>query len=78
MFVQNMLGIRQIQTKYISDLDVPLHIEPYKCWVLYVMFVLLSLSFIVFLLLIKLKQLSKFSFLFLILKHDLFLKNTAV
>ena len=48
MFVQNMLGIRQIQTKYISDLDVPLHIEPYKCWVLYVMFILLSLSFIVF------------------------------
>ena len=39
MFVQNMLGIRQIQTKYISDLDVPLHIEPYKCWVLYVMFI---------------------------------------
>ena len=48
MFMQNMLGIRQIQTKYISDLDVPLHMEPYKCWVLYVMFILLSLSFIVF------------------------------
>ena len=37
--MQNKLGIRQIQTKYISDLDVPLHIEPYKCWVLYVMFI---------------------------------------
>ena len=46
--MQNKLGIRQIQTKYISDLDVPLHMEPYKCWVLYVMFILLSLSFIVF------------------------------
>ena len=48
MLMQNKLGIRQIQTKYISDLDVPLHMEPYKCWVLYVMFILLSLSFIVF------------------------------
>ena len=76
--MQNKLGIRQIQPKYISDLDVPLHIESYKCCVLYVMFILLSLSFIVFFLLIKLKQLSKFSLLFLILKHNLFLRNTAV